>query len=344
MPVSIGPHRTDWVAQRVYPLHTQIQPKGFRLMAKMGASNINILRPLWDNLGVEAALVEWTDVVSCPPAESFRTMLNAHGVILIRDFPEAPIHQLRITALLGKTYGVQKSGFTTHVAPDLRIESDTRINPYNAQWHSDTSWAEAPARYTLLYAQSIQGPCAGTQLVDTSRAYAALPQARREAISQWRAYHHVEQSRKIRFSHQRPSTSNNRLAALSSALRKRLHAWRRERSYGLRLVTKALPQPRLPGALHPVVSVDPVTHRTYLTLGEHAWMIEGMTVEQSLYEIDRLTSEITRNPLTHVWKPRDLLIFDNRMLLHRRQPDMDPYERSVRRELRRTLAWVADAR
>jgi alpha-ketoglutarate-dependent 2,4-dichlorophenoxyacetate dioxygenase len=304
---------------------------------------IRILRPLWRHLGVEIERWQPGATIAAASSAALRETLDTHGVVLVRDFPRGPIHQLRMTAALGRVVGIRQGGLGSRVPPELRIESDDHINPYNALWHSDTSWAARPARYTLLYARNVRGACATTQFADTSRAYAALPQGRRAEIADWHAFHHVAQSRSVRFGTRQVPSRSSTLAGSRITVRQRLRAWRREWSYGRQFATTALAAFPPPGARHPVIGVDPSTRRHYVCLGEHAWKLDGMSVSESLSEIDRLSEEITADHVAHPWRPGDLLIFDNRRLLHRRQPDAGAGATTpVTRELRRTLAWAAD--
>lgn len=92
------------------------------------------------------------------------------------------------------------------------------------------------------------------------------------------------------------------------------------------------------GSVHAVVQCDPGSGRPYLYLGDHAWSLEGFDEKQGLAEIDKLNRNITREEhvYAHQWRRGDLLIIDNRSLLHRRAtaPAIGGW-----RILRRTLVW-----
>ena len=73
-------------------------------------------------------------------------------------------------------------------------------------------------------------------------------------------------------------------------------------------------------------------------LGEHAWLIQGDSAGQSIERLDALTEKVAVPAIRHQWQTGDLLLFDNRSLLHRRAPGADLQPQG--RVLRRTLAWL----
>jgi taurine dioxygenase len=90
-----------------------------------------------------------------------------------------------------------------------------------------------------------------------------------------------------------------------------------------------------PGALHPLVSVHPGTGRRHLYLGRrrHAY-IEGLSIERSESILDWIWRQATRDELTwrHRWRVGDLVIWDNRCTMHRR----DSFDPATRRVMHRT--------
>jgi len=96
--------------------------------------------------------------------------------------------------------------------------------------------------------------------------------------------------------------------------------------YGIRPGTTRLKykQPT-PSIAHPLVRVHPETSRKSLYLSEKVSRIDGMTVEESEPLIQFLCNHAVRPQFVyrHRWRKDDLLIWDNRCLLHNAVGDYD---------------------
>ena len=86
---------------------------------------------------------------------------------------------------------------------------------------------------------------------------------------------------------------------------------------------------------HPIVRVHPETGRKSLYMNQQVRMIEGMTADESRLLITYLTTVGThhRNLYRHIWEQHDLVMWDNRCLLHLALADFD---RSKIRHMERT--------
>ena len=88
------------------------------------------------------------------------------------------------------------------------------------------------------------------------------------------------------------------------------------------------------GARHPLVRTHPVTGRKGLFLGRRRGAyIPGLSVEDSEALLDRLWAHATQPAYTwtQVWQEGDLVLWDNRCALHRRDDFDDRYERIMHR-------------
>ena len=74
-----------------------------------------------------------------------------------------------------------------------------------------------------------------------------------------------------------------------------------------------------PPSRHPMVRVHPDTGRKALYLGDHAECVIGMDYEESRELIDRLNRQAVQHTAIyeHAWKADQLVVWDNRCLLHR---------------------------
>ena len=90
-----------------------------------------------------------------------------------------------------------------------------------------------------------------------------------------------------------------------------------------------------PGTLHPLVYVHPETGRPGLYLGRRRGSyIEGLSLADSDSLLDEIWTEATRSSLawTHQWRVGDLVLWDNRCTMHRR----DAFDPEARRVMHRT--------
>ena len=169
-------------------------------------------------------------------------------------------------------------------------------------WHQDMSYNELPPKASLLY--GIETPSAGgeTFFYNLYKAYATLPQALKSQIQKLSCKH--------------DATRNS-----SGQLRKGF-----EERY-----TNA----ERPGAIHPLVVRHPETGRSSLYLGRrpNAWIV-GLSDADSDALLDELWAHVQQGPhlWTQEWRQGDLVIWDNRCTLHRRN-QLDP---SLRRLMHRT--------
>ncbi len=90
-----------------------------------------------------------------------------------------------------------------------------------------------------------------------------------------------------------------------------------------------------PGTFHPLVCTHPETKRRMLYLGRRRnAYIEGLSLPDSESLLDQLWSYTTREELAwhNEWRVGDLVLWDNRCTMHRR----DSFDASLRRIMHRT--------
>jgi taurine dioxygenase len=92
---------------------------------------------------------------------------------------------------------------------------------------------------------------------------------------------------------------------------------------------------RTVGADHPIIRTHPVTGRKALFLGRRRnAYIPGLDLDDSERLLDALWQEATRERFTwyQEWRAGDLLLWDNRCVMHRR----DAFDPATRRIMHRT--------
>ena len=160
----------------------------------------------------------------------------------------------------------------------------------STNWHSDKSFRPMPSLATFLHAQVMPPEGGETCFANMIAAYEALPEAERAALEGVRAIHDF---------------------AVSAALT------------GRKATAEEIAD--APPRAQPLVRVIPETGRRALFLGDHASHIEGRPVEEGRAHLAALTAHAVaeRFVYRHPWRMGDLLMWDNRCLLHRANTNFD---------------------
>lgn len=171
-----------------------------------------------------------------------------------------------------------------------------------AIWHADMTYVERPPMAAILYAIEIPPAGGDTYWANMVLAYEALPAALKRRVEGLEAVH--------------DATCNS-----AGAMRK-----------GYNEVT----DPRTaPGARHRLVRMHPQTGRRSLFLGRRRnSYIVGLELEESERLLDELWRHATQPQFTfrQQWRVGDVMVWDNRCTLHRR----DAFDPGARRLLHRT--------
>lgn len=167
-----------------------------------------------------------------------------------------------------------------------------------AVWHTDMSYNDITPTGALLYAIEVTRQGGETGFLNMCHAYETLPADLKAAIDGKSIKH---------------DASRNSAGELRS---------------GFKVVT----DPReAPGAVHPAVIRHPVTGRKALFLGRRPFgYVMGLSLEDSETLLDRLWAHATRDEFAwyQKWSVGDLLIWDNRCVMHKRTA-FDPAERRL---------------
>ena len=171
-----------------------------------------------------------------------------------------------------------------------------------AEWHTDMSYVAAPPMASVLYSLEIPKAGGDTSFANMYKALEALPADLRAAIEGRMCNHDAS------------TTSVGELRAGADAVA------------DVRMA---------PGAKHPAIRTHPATGGKALYLGRRLnGYIEGYGVEESEKLLDRLWAHCARPEFswTHQWAVGDMLIWDNRCAIHRR----DAFDGRERRVMHRT--------
>lgn len=171
-----------------------------------------------------------------------------------------------------------------------------------AVWHTDMSYVDLPPKASILYSLEVPPEGGNTSFVNMYAFYDALPSELKAAIASRRVKH--------------DGTFNSG-------------------GYVRQGVEPSDDPLSTPGALHPLVYVHPETGRPALYLGRRRnAYVEGLALGESEALLDTLWSFVERPEFawTHRWRVGDVVLWDNRCTMHRR----DPFGAATRRIMHRT--------
>ncbi len=170
----------------------------------------------------------------------------------------------------------------------------------NQLWHTDSSFRQRSATWSMLHARVIPPDGADTEFVDTRAIYDALPDRMKSRIESAVAEHSIWHSRA-------------KLGGYTPTDEERASR---------------------PPARHPLVRRHPGSGRKALYIASHASHIIGWPVEEGRALLEELIEFATQPQFiyAHKWRVGDLVIWDNRCTLHRATPyQSTQYVRDLRR-------------
>ena len=165
---------------------------------------------------------------------------------------------------------------------------------------------------SILASREVPPSGGDTEVVSTRAAYGRLPQALKDRIEDLKVIHSLSYARdKMDMS---ILTDEQRDAA--------------------------------PPVKHPLVQVNPANGKKSMLIGAHAAFIDGWTEEDSRAILDELVERSTRleDIYSHAWQHGDVIVWDNRCILHRATPfESDKYRRHLERTTITDRSWIAAA-
>jgi alpha-ketoglutarate-dependent taurine dioxygenase len=270
------------------------------------------VRPTGCALGAEVRGVDLRDL---DPA-SFQRVLDAwhdHSVLLFRGQSLRDQDLIAFSRRLGDLdhAPIQETGRRfVEGRPEIYIVSNVKVNGEpigslgdgEAVWHTDMSYLDIPPKASLLYALEVPPAGGNTSFCTMYGIYDALAPALKARIAGLNIKH--------------DGTYNSG-------------------GYVRQGVTPTDDPRSSPGAVHPLVCTHPVTGRRMLYLGRrrNAYLL-GVEFAESEALLNELWSVVARPEFAweHVWRVGDLVMWDNRCTMHRR----DAFDPASRRIMHRT--------
>lgn len=238
-----------------------------------------------------------------------RAAFEAHSVLVFRGQPITNELQvaysrrfgpLEIAKAASRGEGTPFS-ILTNIEPDGRLVAPDHKEALRARanqlWHTDSCFKDPPALASVLSARVIAPVGGETEFASMRLGWERLPDAMRARLADAIAWHDYAHSRgKIA-----PHLASEREKSTLPPVRWRIR-WR-----------------------------NPANGRDSLYVASHTCGIDGLAQDDALRLIDELIAHITAPVHTylHRWQPGDVIMWDNRCVLHRGRPWPDDQPRHV---------------
>ncbi len=270
-------------------------------------------RPLHPSFGVEIVDVDLGATLDEGTFASIRAAFEDDSLLLFRgqslddaaqvSFSErfGPLETTVKANPAGGTYFARQSNLDIETGAVIPPEDRRMIyQKANYFWHTDSSFKRVPSLCSLLSGRIVPPEGADTEFATMRGAYDALPDETRRRLDGLVAMHSLQHSRSL----VDPDV-------LTQDQRDEV--------------------PPVPQAM---VRTNPVNGRKALYVGAHASHIVGLPVDEGCAFLRELTAFATQPQFVyrHKWRAGDLLIWDNRSLLHRATAyDGTKYKRLMQR-------------
>ena len=258
-----------------------------------------IIKKLKKFIGVEINDLDIIKILDIGIINEILELLSKFSVVVIRDQNITNDQHIKFSEFFGNLeqtkVGTDGSGskliILRNFDEDGNIVSPTdrqRLNNLaNKEWHSDSSFKKIPSKLSILSAKMIPSNGGNTEFLSMRAAYNSLPENLKLNIEDKVCWHD--------YSHGRLKIDPNLVTSEEK---------------------KALP---------PVKQKLVLNNKKYgksLYLGAHCSKIDGMTENESQNLLKEIYEFVDNKSFvySHVWKPYDLIMWDNRSVLHRATP------------------------
>jgi len=258
-----------------------------------------IINKLKKFIGVEINDLDITKILDIGIINEISELLSEFSVVVIRDQNITNDQHIKFSECFGNLeqtkVGTDGSGskliILRNFDEDGNIVPPTdrqRLNNLaNKEWHSDSSFKKIPSKLSILSSKMIPSNGGDTEFLSMRAAYNSLPENLKLNIEDKVCWHD--------YSHGRLKIDPNLVTSEEK---------------------KALP---------PVKQKLVLNNKKYgksLYLGAHCSKIDGMTENESQNLLKEIYEFVDNKSFvySHIWKPYDLIMWDNRSVLHRATP------------------------
>lgn len=257
--------------------------------------------PLHPHFGVEVLGVDLRDVTDTRHYPELRVLFEEHSLLLFRDQQVDNATHRRLCALFGpledRSQGQvdpdpRDMGGVTNVKADGSLAGDDDLRMLNLRanmlWHTDSTFLPAPALINMIVARVLPSEGGNTEFASSRAAFESFEPELKARLEQTWLWH--------RYSHSRAQISP-KLATEQLFTMWEDQCWR-------------------------AVWRNPVNGAKALYIASHAYAVEGMALEDGQAFIHELIERATAPELVlaHQWQTDDVLVWDERAVLHRGTP------------------------
>ncbi len=258
-------------------------------------------KPITDGFGAYASGINLSSKLSRETIAAIEAGMDKYSVLVWRDSLLEDDHQIKLAenfgkieiSLLSKVRG--KGGpANKSLVPISNVGDDGEFLDYDGRrlgsqianqfWHSDSSFAKSVAKYSILSARKIPEKGGDTEFADLRAAYDELPDDLKMIVEGLIAEHHVFHSRI---------------------------------SLGLKYTADEIAAS--PPSYWPLIRIHPTTKRKVIFPPVHIRSIKGMSDPEARLLVSELLEHATQKCFcfSHEWSRGDLVMWDNRVTLHR---------------------------
>ena len=256
-----------------------------------------ILEPLHPEFGARVSGVDLSSPLSDTDFVAIDGAINRYSFLLFENQSMDDERHIALTRRFGdleeEHVSYYSRGEITYIGRVGNINPDgsrvsarqVKASTGNEMWHSDSSFREIPAMYSLLAAYEVPDEAGETEFASERAAYTRLDAAT-QALIEGRVGIHD-------YIYSRTKVGED---AVNEGQRTYMHPVRQR-----------------------LVRQNPLTGERNFYVGSHVKAIEGMPDSEARPLLDRLLAEATRpeSVYRHRWQAGDFVIWDNRCLLHR---------------------------
>ena len=263
-----------------------------------------IIKKLHDDFGISIEKID-VNYLSAIEKKEIIDLFDEHSLIVIKKQKINEQEQVNFTKIFGEleitkpgTLGTNSNlVILTNIDENGDIvdtsHKQSKNDRANQQWHSDSSFKIRPAHASILSGKQVPKEGGNTEFVSMRVVYKNLQKDIQEKVLNLEAVHHFAYSRS---------------------------------KIDIKMVSQ-IEYEKFPPVVQPMVKTNPKNNKRALYFGSHTAYIKDIPEKESTKLLTYLKKFSSQKKFiySHTWEENDLLIWDNRSILHR-GTDYNPKE------------------
>lgn len=254
------------------------------------------ITPLSELMAAEVIGLDLSHPLSSQIRDAIHQAFLDHQLLVFRNQELSKEQQIAFTEQFGtlERHTARNRGTADlpllHIVNNLDENGKPMGKVRSDMWHTDKSFRPAPSMATILHARTLPPDGGDTVFVNMYAAFDGLSSAQQEDIRDLKV----------------------------------VHSWKLSRENEGRVMSDEELRDA-PDNSHPLARIHPETGRTAIFAGMHASHIEGRQFDEGRALILELEAHATQQQFLyrHSWRKGDMLMWDNRCLLHRAEANFD---------------------